>query len=175
MEYYFSKVKPEYYVSIKEYRDECLKINSSFDGCNNLEDYEDIEKWDLNNQLFEKQDTVPSGYSIGFEYLYITSGEVVGMVNLRPRAEENIFLNKYGGHIGYSIKPSKRRLGLGTRMLKEFLPICKNEYGLNKIMISCLEDNEGSRRIILNNGGVLENKVIYPPRNKLLERYWISL
>jgi predicted acetyltransferase len=46
---------------------------------------------------------------------------------------------------------------------------------MEKVMITCLEDNEGSRRIIMNNGGVFENKILYPPEDKMIERYWITL
>ena len=172
--YYFSKVKPEYYDSIKEYRDETLKIKSRFDGCNCLEDYEDIEKWDLFNKLFESADSVSPGYSIGFQYLYIDSNEVIGMVNFRPEAELHPYLSQYGGHIGYSVKPSKRGLGIGKQMLKDFLPIAK-ECGLSRVLITCMEYNDASRRIILANGGEFESKVIYPPEDAVLERYWIKL
>ena len=175
MEYYFDSVKPEYYGSISQYRDDFLKCNSRFDGCSSLENYEDIEKWDLNNKLFEQESTVPPGYSIGFQYLYIDNGEVIGMVNFRPKAMEHPYLSQYGGHIGYSIKPNRRGKGIGSKMLSDFLKICKDEYHLDRVLITCMAYNEGSRKVILNNGGVFESKVMYPPEKELLERYWITL
>ena len=174
MSYYFTLVNKEHYQSIYEYRKEFLDSNSKFDGCSDLNKYEDIEKWDLNNKLFEDESTVPPGYSIGFQYLYMDNDEVIGMVNFRPKAESHPYLLQYGGHIGYSIKPSRRKQGLGTKMLKDFLPVAK-EYGLQRVMISCMEYNDASRKIITNNGGILENKVVYPPEGVMLERYWISL
>ena len=103
------------------------------------------------------------------------NNDVVGMINLRPKASEHPFLRQYGGHIGYNIRPDKRGLGIGKQMLKDFLIVCKREYGLNEVMISCMKHNDASRRIIIDNGGVYEASVIYPPENELLERYWISL
>lgn len=176
MHYHFDLVKKEYYESIYEYRRQLLDTQSMTDGCSDLEKYEDIEKWDLNNRLFEKEETVPPGYSIGFEYVYLDeNNNVVGMVNLRPKADEHPYLKKYGGHIGYNIRPDKRGLGIGKQMLKDFLPICKSEYGLNKIMISCMEYNDASRKVIISNGGEFETSVLYPSEGKMLERYWFSL
>jgi len=43
------------------------------------------------------------------------------------------------------------------------------------VLISCLTDNEGSRRTILKNGGVYESTVHEPERDRDLERYWIHL
>ena len=174
MKYYFTLVQQKHYQSIYEYREELIKYNSKFDGCSFLEDYDDIEKWDFNAKLFECEATSPPGYSIAFQYLYMCDDEVVGMVNFRPNAMSHPYLSQYGGHIGYSVKPSKRGQGIGTLMLKEFLPICK-EYGLDKVMISCMSSNDASRKIILNNGGVYENTVMYSPENEDLERYWITL
>ena len=171
---YFTKVKPENYESIRKYRNDFLCANSRFDGCNKLEDYEDIEKWDLNNKLFESKETLPPGYSIGFQYLYMDNDEVIGMVNFRPEAETHPYLSQYGGHIGYSVKPSRRGVGIGKQMLRDFLPLCR-EYGLNRVLITCMEYNPASRNIILANGGEFESKVLYPPENKMLERYWIKL
>lgn len=175
MSYYFTLVKPEHYQSIWEYREETLNANSKFDGCMELDKYESIESWDLNNRLFEHESTLPPGYSIGFQYLYMDGDEVIGMVNFRPKAESHPYLSQYGGHIGYSVKPNRRGQGIGTRMLKDFLKIAKEEYGLKRVMISCMEYNDASRKIITNNGGVFEAKVLYPPENEMLERYWISL
>lgn len=174
MKYYFTLVEPKHYDSIYEYRNDLLTANSKFDGCSDLNKYEDIDKWDFNNKLFEQEATLPPGYSIGFQYLYMDGDEVIGMLNFRPKAETHPYLAEYGGHIGYNIKPNRRGKGIGTQMLKDFLPIAKS-YGLNKVMISCMSYNDASRKIITNNGGVFEAKVIYPPEEEMLERYWITL
>ena len=173
--YRLSTVKPCMYKSIKEYRDQFLKCGDHMDGCNSLERYEDIEKWDLNCRLFEDKKTLPPGYSLGFEYVYVDEDEVAGMVNIRPEALSHPYLKKFGGHIGYSVRPDRRRKGIGTSMLKDCLILCKKKFALKRVLITCLKENEGSRKVIINNGGVFENEVLYPPEEKYLERYWISL
>ncbi|MBQ3963087.1 MAG: GNAT family N-acetyltransferase [Erysipelotrichaceae bacterium] len=170
-----SRIEPSFYASIADYKKAMKDNHDGFDGCSSLEKYDDIEKWHLNVMLFEREETLPPGYSIAFEYVYVHEDEVVGMINVRPLALTHPYLKRFGGHIGYSIKPSWRRHGVGTGMLHDMLGICRNDYGLNRILITCAEDNEGSRRVIMNNGGVLEGKILYPPEDKMIERYWISL
>ena len=173
--FYLREISPKYYDSILSYRKEMIDHHDSFDGCASLENYEDAQKWHLNAKLFEKKETVPPLYSIGFEYLYADEENVAGMVNLRPEAASHPYLMKYGGHIGYSVRPSMRNQGIATDMLKEALVLCKETYGLERVMISCNENNEASRRVILNNGGVFDNKILYPPEDIMIERYWINL
>ena len=170
-----SRVRPEYYHSIALYRKEIFDYDQEFDGCQQLELYDDIEKWDLNCKLFEDPATVPPGYSLGFQYLYLDGDEVVGMINLRPKAESHVYLRQYGGHIGYSVKPSRRKQGIGTMMLRDMLKVCRDEFELDRVLITCIKENEASRRVIMNNGGVYESDVFYPPEEKYMERYWISL
>lgn len=163
------------YHSIAEYRERFLCSGDTMDGTSNLARYEDIEKWHLNTLLYEDIMTVPPGYSIAFEYAYVDEDEVVGMVNIRPDALNHPYLKTYGGHIGYSIRPDKRRNSLGTSMLKDALGICKKDFNLKKVLITCLKENVGSRKVIINNGGIFESELFYPPEDKYIERYWIIL
>ena len=174
--YRLSVVKPELYHSISEYRQQFLNNGDSMDGCNSLERYEDIEKWDLNCHLFEDEKTLPPGYSLSFQYVFLDEDdEVIGMTSIRPKALEHPYLKTFGGHIGYSVKPSRRKSGIATMMLKEALKLCKSKYGLDKVLVTCLRENIGSKKAIINNGGVFDKEVLYPPKDKYLERYWISL
>ena len=169
------KVDESMFDSIRDYRNEMLSSRSSFDGCNRLEEYEDIEKWYLFNRLFESYETCPPGYSLGYMYAYLNDDEVIGMVNIRPDASNHPHLKRYGGHIGYSVKPSYRGKGIGSIMLRDTLDICRDEFKLDKVLVTCLKSNEASRRVILNNNGEYESDVFYEPENEELERYWISL
>jgi predicted acetyltransferase len=58
-------------------------------------------------------------------------------------------------------------------MLSLALDKCK-EMGLKKVLITCDQDNQGSARTIINNGGVLENEVIEDNGN-IVQRYRIEL
>ena len=174
-DYELRRISPDLYESIADFRKEMLEAGSSFDGCSQLEKYEDIEKWHLNNVLFESAETVPPGYSLGFVYAYVKDDEVVGMVNIRPLADSHPYLKEYGGHIGYAIRPSFRNRGVASRMLADTLKICKDDFGLSRVMISCLSNNTASEKVIIRNGGVFEKEVFYPPENKNLKRYLITL
>ena len=64
------------------------------------------------------------------------------------------------GVIGYGVKPSERRKGYATQMLKYALKECKN-HGLNKVIVGCYKENIGSAKaIIKNNGKLIKEKNI---------------
>ncbi len=94
---------------------------------------------------------------------------------LQVRHELNEYLRKFAGHIGYSVRPTERRKGYAKKMLKQALIICKKHWGMERVMVSCLVENEASRRTILSCGGVFEEKVYEHIENVWLEKYWISL
>ncbi len=94
------------------------------------------------------------------------------MIQVRHRFNE--YLEKYAGHIGYSVRPSERRKGYAKHMLALVLPFCR-ALGLERVLISCHDTNEASRRTILANGGVYESTVFHPDDGGMLERYWIDL
>jgi len=95
---------------------------------------------------------------------------IYGASRLRHSLTERLFME--GGHIGYDIPPSHRRQGYGTLLLKLSLREAK-AIGLERVLLTCDNDNIGSRKTILNNGGILENEIEYEGRWKC--RYWINL
>lgn len=100
------------------------------------------------------------------DYFWITDGnEVVGFLALRH--ELTPWLLDQGGHIGYSVRPSRRREGHASRALALAL-IRAKELGLERVLLTCDEDNLGSRRTIENAGGVYEDS------RQEKRRYWIA-
>lgn len=95
---------------------------------------------------------------------------MLGAVNIRHYL--NNYLFNYGGHIGDGIRPSERRKGLATEMIKLALIECKKLH-INKVLIVCDKDNIGSAKSIIKNGGVLENEVFHD--GKWIQRYWINI
>jgi len=85
-------------------------------------------------------------------WLFIDSYPV-GYGKLRHHLNDHLKIS--GGHIGYTIRPSKRGKGYGTVMLNELLKNAER-MGIKDVMLSCVENNIASRRVIELNNGVLE-------------------
>lgn len=84
---------------------------------------------------------------------------------------EQLLLN--GGHIGDGVRPSERRKGYATEMIRLALEECK-KLGIDRVLMVCYKDNIASAKSIINNGGILENE-IEAEDGKIDQRYWISL
>ncbi len=164
----------EYDPQIRAYRKEFLDSGDSMDGTGGLRKFENPRDWIEYLNRHENPLTVPEGRVPSTQYMLVREEDrkVVGMIDVRHRL--NAFLEKYGGHIGYSVAPSERRKGYAARMLKAVLPKCR-KLGLEKVLITCISGNEGSKRTILKNGGVYESTVYEPDEGVNLERYWIDL
>ena len=93
------------------------------------------------------------------------------MTNLRHHL--NDYLLTYGGHIGYSVRPSERQNGYATQMLRLTLEQARAR-GIGKVRICCDHYNVASAKTIRANGGVLEDEQFAPQAGTLTQRYWIS-
>lgn len=87
------------------------------------------------------------------ELWFVDGTDYLGTVIIRHQLTPA--LEREGGHIGFHIVPGHRRRGHATRMLAQAKPVCQ-QLGLTKILITCAEDNLGSRRVIEANGGTLD-------------------
>lgn len=99
-------------------------------------------------------------------YWFMRDDYPVGIVKLRHRL--NDALRNQGGHVGYGVRPSERGKGMGKLMLISLLPKAR-KLSLNKLLVTCFETNEPSRRMVEAVGGRLErieSSVCY---------YWIYL
>ena len=165
----------EYAEQIMDYKAEMFAADSSMDGCGALRHCETAEEWLAHNALYTDPATLPEGKVLATQFITVRESDnaLVGMLQVRHYF--NDYLEKYAGHIGYSVRPSERRKGYATEQLRQALTWCKVELKLDKVMISCYDTNEPSRRTILKAGGVYEGTSLEPDRGKNLERYWIDL
>lgn len=115
---------------------------------------------------------LPEGFVSASELWLIDNGEFIGRVSIRHSLTENLL--KMGGHIGYYIRVSKRKMGYGKEILKLALQEAK-KMGLTKILVTCDETNFASAKIIKENGGVLENIVKVGENLPRKCRYWIII
>ena len=164
----------EYDVQIQAYRNEFLVYGGSMDGCGSLRRFDRTQDWLDQVKSLMHAETTPPDLVPMTQYIYVreSDNKIVGVIQIRHYFNE--FLEKYAGHIGYSVCPSERKKGYATQMLKLVLPECK-KLGIDKVLVCCVQGNEGSKKTILNNGGEYESTVYLKERDVYLERYWIDL
>ncbi len=163
----------EYAERIMECKREYLAANSSMDGCGPIRRTDDPAEYLKLCALEEDPETCPAPLVPATQFILVRNRDdrVVGFLQVRHKFSE--YLEKYGGHIGYSVRPSERRKGYAKEMLKQVLPFCR-EIGLDQVLITCNDGNIGSEKTILANGGVYESTVT-EPNGKKLKRFWIKL
>jgi predicted acetyltransferase len=104
---------------------------------------------------------------------WATMGEVVvGHIGLRHRL--NAELAELGGHIGYTVRPSYRRRGLATEMLRQVLRT-ETAREMGRVLLTCAPDNVASNRTIRANGGVLERTIFVERVQRETHLYWIEV
>jgi predicted acetyltransferase len=106
----------------------------------------------------------PAGHVPATTLWWVDEEAYLGRLTVRHRLTAR--LRSVGGHIGYDVRPSARRRGHATAMLAAALPVARG-LGIDLALLTCDEDNIGSRKAIEANGGVLDGEL----RGML--RYWV--
>lgn len=155
-----------------EYINEFLLYNSSINGTGGLDRYDDYNEWLKKVESDLDIPNIPEDRVPANTYFFVRTSDdkILGMINIRHKLNE--FLLNEGGHIGYSIRPTERKKGYGTLMLKLGLEKCK-ELKLNKVLITCDKSNIASAKVIQNNNGILENEIYSNTFSQVIQRYWI--
>ena len=164
----------EYKEQIEEYLKEHfengeyeLAGDGGLDRIKNFDDWLLKIKRDLSEEII-KENRMPATLFLGVRK---SDNKVIGTIQIRHRLNESLLKN--GGHIGDGVRPSERRKGYATEMIRLALEECK-KIGINRVLMVCFKDNIGSAKSIINNGGILENEL--PTEDgKIDQRYWISL
>lgn len=173
-DFFLTEPTEKYAEQIKEYRQEFLDTGCSMNGCGPLRKCEDSLQYISECGKYKSRETVSAGYAAAAQFLYIRKSDdrLVGMIQVRHYLTE--YLAKYAGHIGFSVRPSEQRKGYGTSMLRTALGYCP-KIGLDKILISCDENNPASEKTILNSGGVYESTVYEEEKDLGIKRFRITL
>lgn len=155
------------------YIDELRTSNSKFNGCDDLEKFEDYRKWVDRVGDWNKGVNLPDDYAQAITYFVVRAkdNKIIGMVNIRYGVtEENI--KKGVGHIGSGVRPTERRKGYGTEILKICLEECK-KYNLPEIHLNVNDENLSAIRTIEKNKGKLNGKIVID-NGKILLNYIIK-
>ncbi len=126
-----------------------------------------IEKWKSNeSRRMYLEGKVPS------TLYYLTDEDriIIGALDFRYELNEQLLV--HGGHIGYGVRPSKRREGNCTLMLKTFIKMI-NDKNIERVLLTCDESNIGSIKTIEKCKGKLENTI--EDKEKRVRRYWIEI
>jgi len=158
--------------AVMAYREEFLQIHSLMAGTSFLEDFSDFDAWLDKLRQYRRAETVPEGKVPATALLALDETErLIGMVNIRHSL--NDYLLHFGGHIGYSVRPCERRKDFAKEILH--LALAKaNRLGLARVLVCCDQENIGSQKTILANGGILENEVLNVSDGTITQRYWIE-
>lgn len=114
---------------------------------------------------------LPDGWVPGAEFWLEDDGTIVGCVRLRFGLTPD--LEHEGGHVGYDVRPSMRRRGYGTALLRLAL-IEARARGIRRVRVTCDDDNLGSIKVIERNGGALEGRGVSKETGKTVRQYWIE-
>lgn len=128
-----------------------------------------FDEWLIYVQNNSNIETVSDDWVLTDIFFACDENEIVGVISFRHNL--NDFLNDWG-HIGYSVRPSKRCNGIATWMLSQII-YHASVLGINSLQLSCYDDNIASKKTILNNRGEYVRNFYY--LGKKVNVYMISI
>ena len=163
---------------IIDYLDEFIKYKSNINGSGGLDKIYDgytfEEALDRTLKMTDAKYAKSVNRCQGKTFLLIreSDNKIVASTNVRWNLNEEML--RFGGHIGYGVRPEERRKGYGKLNLYLALKEAK-KLGLDKVMVDCSVDNIGSNKTILALGGILERCELDPEDNTMTNVYWINV
>ena len=165
----------EYVEDIWKFRKEIIDSSDhdKFAGCGTLEQSNSALEWIETTRVRSSVETCPSDKVPSNVYIAVrlSDNKIVGIIDLRHHIDHPI-LSTWGGHIGYYVRPTERGKGYGKEMLRQNL-LNAQKRGIEKVLITCNEDNVASEKTILANGGVFERTITVD--DEIMKRYWITV
>ena len=131
---------------------------TTINGSELLDRMESYDEWLKSVTDNTSPDTVNPSWVVTDTYFAIDeNGSIVGIIDLRH--ELNEFLKDFGNS-GYSVRPSQRRRGYATEMLKLILERAR-QIGMDQLQLSVERSNEASVKTITKNGGKYERSFTF--------------
>ena len=140
--------------------------------CIGFANHNDYPRWLTGMQNRKSGTNLPDGYVRENFYLCYEDDRMVGVFSLKFSLTP--YLLDFGGHVGYAVAPDQRCRGLATEILRQGLEIARQEH-FARILAVCDDDNYASEKVILRNGGQLEDRRFDPDENVWVKRFWIAL
>ena len=151
---------------IKEYEPKAVAFKQEFiengettiNGSELLDQMDSYDEWLKSVTENISPDTVNPAWVVTDTYFAFDEDDnIVGIIDLRH--ELNDFLKDFG-NCGYSVRPSERRKGYATEMLKLILERA-SQIGMGKIQLSVERSNEASVKTITKNSGKYERSFTF--------------
>jgi len=176
--FYFEIPSLERKNEIIEYLDEFVKYGSDINGSGSLDKIYDgytfEEALDRCLKMEDEEYATSVGRCQGRTFLLIRENDnkIVGTINVRWNLNEAML--RFGGHIGYGIRPTERRKGYNKINLYLGMLEAK-KVGLEKVMLDCDVNNLGSDKTLKALGGKLERTEVDPSDGILTNVYWFNV
>ncbi len=145
----------------KELKEKALDFRQEFfdngekviNGSELLDQTENYDDWLASVTANTSAKTVDPAWVVTDTFFAVDETEkIVGIIDLRHTL--NDFLKDLGNS-GYSVRPSERRKGIASEMLRQLLTIAV-QSGMTELHLSAEKTNEPSIKTITKNGGVYE-------------------
>ncbi len=149
----------EYEVEATDFKQEFLNHGeSTINGSELLDRMESYDEWLKSVTDNASSETVNPSWVVTDTFFALDDNDrIVGIIDLRH--ELNDFLKDFGNS-GYSVRPSERRKGYATEMLKLIIQRAA-EIGMEKLQLSVERSNEASVKTITKNGGKYERSFTF--------------
>ena len=154
-----------------EFKMEFFSYNeNTINGSELLDQTDNYEEWLGAVTANTSEETVNPNWVVTDTFFAIDEDDrIVGIIDLRHTL--NDFLKDFG-NCGYSVRPTERKKGYATEMLRLIIDAAK-ENGLKELHLGVERANEPSIKTIKKNGGVYERSFEF--ENEPADVYCIRL
>ncbi|WP_284204573.1 GNAT family N-acetyltransferase [Psychromonas marina] len=128
----------------------------------------DYESYLIKRIRYSQGKGLPEGWPPMSMYLCFESDIIVG--SIRVRHGTNDYIRGEIGHIGYETSPKARGQGVATTMLQWVI----DNVIEDKVIVTCAEDNIGSRKVIEKCGGDYLDRLYSEEKVGYLLRYQLT-